>query len=576
MKKLPRWAIITLGVVVVLVILALVVPLFIDVDRYRTVITSAIEKETGRKATIGKISARLIPRVGFVVSDVALGNPASFPEGNFLTAESLRGNLAWGPLFRREFQLSSIEIVNPRVVLAENERGQTNYDLTSKPAPRGKAQPAEESAFKLADIDSITISGAQLVMARVSGRRIIEEVEVRNLSARLTDVALDAKRIKQWKADADAAGVEMRIPGFRNPIVFRSGELTLREGAVDSKFELGLGDAFRARGSMRVPNIEKAVVQFELSAPLLDLDALTAEGVDTPASSASAPPPRGTGSELLARGRVSADRIVWKPYEGTKASAEVRLLTDRIEIWPATMAFYDGSFGVSARIDRRSAPARFSANIEVQGLDMAKILAASPASRGMMTGVAAGKLQLNGQMGPKMMDSLTGPGDLAIREGSFPKFSLANVMGSLGKVAQFLGGGGGSSGGTPFRSITADMNVGGGRISSNRIYLDSPAGAVEMRGWVGFNQALNYNGQATLTRAAAGEARQPTDAIMGAIGGALGRNVDRLSVPFALRGTFQDIKVQPGRGLPSATQSQPATEEKKKSILDIFRKPPSP
>jgi uncharacterized protein involved in outer membrane biogenesis len=579
MKRIPRWLIVLGVVLILLIVVALVVPMFLAVDRYRTLIASSIEKETGRKATIGKISARLIPTVGFSIDGFALGNPKDFGEGNLLSAESIRGSLAWGPLFRREFQLSSIQIVNPKVALLENDKGKTNYDFSNiKPAPAGS------STFRLADIDSISLSGIELVLGRVTGarRNVVEEVRVTNLHATLRDVALDAKRIKQWKIDSDVAGVELRIPGFKSPITFDSGEFTLRDGAAQSDFEFTLGKVTRAKGNMKVPDIEDAVVSFELSTPLVDLDQLTAETAGASAAPPAAPV-RTPGSSLVARGRVTADKIRYSPYEANKASAEVRVFTDRVEIWPATLALYDGSLGVSGRVDRRQSPPRFSANIELRNLDVAKMMAASPQTRGKVTGTAEVTLQVFGSQGPKMMESLTGNGNFAVRDARLPGFNMGGSLEKLGKLQQvitFGAGSGGITGDTVIRSVTGDLSIADSRVHSQRIHIDSTSGTVDLRGSFGFDQTLNYDGQAILMRDSTGEAKNPAGAILGAIGGVMKQTVGRISVPFAVRGTFSDPKIQPGRGIPgisTGTQqsTQPAEEEKKKGILGIFRKPGS-
>jgi uncharacterized protein involved in outer membrane biogenesis len=577
MKRIPRWTIVLLSVFVLLIIVALVVPYFLDVDRYRTLIASTVEKETGREVTIGKIRARLIPSVGFTIDGFALGNPKNYAEGNFLSADSIRGSLAWGPLLSREFQLSAIEIVHPRIVLLENDQGKTNYEFEIK------QQPAGNTTFRLADIDSIRLTDGEIVMGRVTGprKKFVEDVRVTKLNAKFSDVALDTKRLKQWKAEADPAGVQMHIPGFKSPIEFQSGDFTLRDGAANSNFEFTLGKVTRAKGKMQVADIEKAVVTFELSTPLVDLDQLSAEtaGVPTPPP---APPVRTAGSELVARGRITADKIRYAPYEGDKASAEIRVFTDRVEVWPATMALYDGSLGVSGRVDRRQSPPRFSANIELRNLNVAKAMAASPQTRGKMTGMAEATLQLFGTQGSNILNSLTGSGNFAVKDARLPLFNMSGALQTLGKLQQvmtFGAGSGGFSGETKIQSITGDLAVADARVSSQRIHVDSDSGTVDLRGSFGFDQTLSYDGQAVLMRSGSGEANNPAGAVLGVLSGVMKQTVGRISVPFAVRGTFSDPKIQPGRGIPgisTTTQQQSPQQEqqKKKGLLDLFRKPP--
>jgi len=76
----------------------------------------------------------------------------------------------------------------------------------------------------------------------------------------------------------------------------------------------------------------------------------------------------------------------------------------------------------------------------------------------------------------------------------------------------------------------------------------------------------------------------PIGAITGILGQVTKQTVGRVSIPFAVRGTLDSPKIQPGRGIPSfstgaqpsgtQTQADPQEPAKKKSILDLFRKPP--
>src|SRR4029077_11877090 len=96
--RLPQWAKILVAFVIVLLVIALATPYFLNVDRYRDTIAEAIQRATGRRVTLGKIRAQFLPAVGFVVEDFHLGNPQGFPAGDLITADEIRGNLALGPL----------------------------------------------------------------------------------------------------------------------------------------------------------------------------------------------------------------------------------------------------------------------------------------------------------------------------------------------------------------------------------------------------------------------------------------------------------------------------------------------
>ncbi len=583
--KIPMWLKIIVILVVVLIVLAVAIPPFLNVDRYRPQIVKVIEENTGRKASIGKISARLLPSVGFVIENFTLSNPEGFGGENLLSVEAIRGTLQWMPLLSREFRLSSIELVKPRINLLVDERGAENYDFVDKSKP-AKPAPAGEPAFKLSDIDSIEITDLELTVGQVTGRKrtVIPSLRARGLNAEMSNIALDAKRLKQWQAESNLKGATIELPGLRGPLTFKSGDFVLKDGAADSDFEVEVAKAADVDGKLKIANIEDPVVNFEMHTALLDVDQLAA--ASTKAGEPAPAAPAQQRSKLIAQGKVSADRVRWAPYEGTQARADVKVYTDKIEA-PLTMLMYGGSLGVSSRLDRRQSPERFSSNIEVKKLDVSKVMAVSPDTRGKMTGTADLTMQVFGSLGPNLMNSLTGTGNMAVRDGKLPGFNMSGTMASLAKLQNVLTLGQGSAqafaGETSFKSITADLRIASARVHSQRIHLDSPSGTVDLSGSLGFDKTLNYDGQAVLMGGdgTSGGAKNPAQAITGILGGVMKQTVGRLSVPFAVRGTIDAPKIQPGRGLPgvstgSQTQTQTQQQQeptKKKSIFDVFRKP---
>jgi len=580
----PRWLRILLLVIAVAVVSGLVVPYFLDFDRYRPLVVLALEAETGRRVTIGKLRARLLPSLGFVLENLTLSSPPGFGESKLLSAEAVRGSLAWGPLLRREFQLRSVELVHPKLMLLEDGRGQTNYRFGRKkvagPAPRETSPAASLALIKLSD--------AELKLARVSGggRNIVLSLRVSKVNTKLSNIAFGSALPREWTADGNLAGVCVELSVLVAPIQFRSGRFALRNGAVESKFEAELGKAGRVKGSLHVADIERPVATFELSTPLIDLGQLVATGVETgtprsvPAAEDSPTPKSG---ELVAQGRVTAQRLRWAPYEATQATAEVRIFTDRVEVWPAMMALYGGSLGVSAWLERHreaAGPDRFSSNIQARNLDVGQLLAASPATRGKMNGTGELTLQVFGCLGPAWMNSLTGTGTFGVRDGRFPGFHLGEALQTLAKVqrALNLGNTRGPNAATSFSLIQGDLNIGQGRVRSNRIHLDSPSGTVDLSGSFGLAGGLDYVGQAVLVPGSGGNGQNPAGILSGVLAGVMGQSGSKLSIPFSLRGTFHDLRLEPGRALPSlqtASPNQPAAvaPERKKTILDLFRRP---
>src|SRR5208282_4369913 len=88
--SMPRWAKIVLIVFGVIVVIGLLVPYMVNVDRFRPQIEAEVQKQTGRKLEMGALRARLLPTVGATIENVTLGPPAGFADVNLLTADSIR------------------------------------------------------------------------------------------------------------------------------------------------------------------------------------------------------------------------------------------------------------------------------------------------------------------------------------------------------------------------------------------------------------------------------------------------------------------------------------------------------
>ena len=82
MKGFLKWGAIIVGCFVVVIIAALVlIPMFVDVAKYKPVLESKVTEATGRPFSVGDdLSLSLFPWAGVSFSDLRLGNPDGFTE----------------------------------------------------------------------------------------------------------------------------------------------------------------------------------------------------------------------------------------------------------------------------------------------------------------------------------------------------------------------------------------------------------------------------------------------------------------------------------------------------------------
>jgi hypothetical protein len=243
---------------------------------------------------------------------------------------------------------------------------------------------------------------------------------------------------------------------------------------------------------------------------------------------------------LVARGHINVEKITTKPYAVGPANVEIRVYTDRAELWPISIGMYGGTLQISSRVDRAANPPSFSATVQMRNLDVAKVLDVSPAARGKMGGMGELNLNLLGGLSDAWKKTLSGTGKFAVRNGHLPGVNLAGAAQSLAKM-------GGVGGDTPFTVIEGDLNIAEQRVTSKQIHLDSSVGAVDLRGSVGLDGSLDYQGQVVVNPGAVAGS-----GVVGSIvGGLISSRVSKITVPIALGGTIESPKVQPGNGVPS-------------------------
>jgi AsmA protein len=577
-RRLPLWAKIILGVVVFLLLLALALPYVLNVDRYRDTIASAIEEQTGRHVTLGRIRAKFLPGIGFVVEELHIGSPPGFPAGDVVSAEAIRGDVAIAPLLHRAVHLNSLELVHPKLTLVSDSNGKNNYTFTSSaPAQKNPAQNggnAASSGVSLAQMDSILLSDAEISIETIVRGKVEPSVDVQGIHVTMHNFAISPMNVHDWQGDSKLSGVTLSLAGWSAPIAFRSGQLALADGKLDAQFVADLARSSDIKGTFSVPDVTHPQVNFEMSASELDIDKLMAAvgggsmSSSAPAANTSAEPPAGP-SELVARGHVNVERIASKPYTVGPANVEMRIYTDRAELWPISISMYGGTLQISSRIDRAAAPPRFTANVQMRNLDVAKVLDVSPSARGKMGGTGELDLQLLGALSGTWKKTLSGNGKFAVRNGHLPGVNLPAVAQSVGKW-------GGVGGDTPFTLLAGDINIAEQRVSSKQIHLDSSSGTVDLRGGISLDGALDYQGQVAVNPGAIAG----SGAVGSILGGLLGSRVSKITVPIALSGTVESPKVRPGQGVPSFAgpastggPGQPAPPQNPvDTIRDLFKK----
>jgi AsmA protein len=197
--KALKWLLIIGGGLVALVVAALLlIPLFVDVNKYKPEIEKQVSDATGRPFAIkGDLELSLFPWAGVSLSDLHLGSPPGFTEKDFLFVKSFDVRMKLLPLLSKDIQVQRFVIEGPRIVLEMNKDGRGNWEGLGKPGEKvtpktvpqpGPKEPVEGLPLKSLAVGEFAVrNGSLLYLDHGSGSR----KELSDLMLELKDVSLD-------------------------------------------------------------------------------------------------------------------------------------------------------------------------------------------------------------------------------------------------------------------------------------------------------------------------------------------------------------------------------------------------
>jgi uncharacterized protein involved in outer membrane biogenesis len=180
------------AIIAVALVLAVVVPRLVDVDRYRPQVIAHIQEETGKPAAVGHLTLRVFPSLSIRVDGFALGNPPGFPQGKFVEVRRIYAVVDASALWNRQVIITSLEFDEPSINLLSDSHGHWNFE---NPPKRSAARATDSKPFvTLGVISKVRLAGGRLTVAGpVSpGAAGSPYIEARGVSSQLQQVDLNA------------------------------------------------------------------------------------------------------------------------------------------------------------------------------------------------------------------------------------------------------------------------------------------------------------------------------------------------------------------------------------------------
>ncbi len=147
MSKAIKWVSIIVGGLIVLAILVVIItPMVVDVQKYKPEFERLGSEMTGRPVTLGgDLDLSVFPWVGVALSDIHLGNPEGFDQKDLLSVKSFEVRVKLLPLISKDIQVKRFVVDSPRVILEKRKDGKTNWEGLGQSTEKAPSETPEET-----------------------------------------------------------------------------------------------------------------------------------------------------------------------------------------------------------------------------------------------------------------------------------------------------------------------------------------------------------------------------------------------------------------------------------------------
>lgn len=139
--------------VMLAIVLALLLPPFVNVNRYRGRVAGAISRALGRDVTVSNLEFKLLPRPGVVLHNFVAAEDPAYGAEPMLRADTVTAYLRLTSLWRGRLEIGTLDLDNASLNLVRRSDGHWNIEeLVERasqvsPAPTGKIRPEARPRF---------------------------------------------------------------------------------------------------------------------------------------------------------------------------------------------------------------------------------------------------------------------------------------------------------------------------------------------------------------------------------------------------------------------------------------------
>jgi uncharacterized protein involved in outer membrane biogenesis len=267
---IPRWAKITAGVLAVIIVISLIVPQFIDQEKYRALAVEKVKEATGYDvAWDGNIGLRLLPLPSVHVKALHVKNNGD----DLVKVDSASVSVALLPLLSGNIEIANITLEKPVVTLRKLRNGAFNWEglASSNNQASSPSQNTSQETTQSFRLDRLTIHDGYISFKddAKNSEQILKDMNVTLKAQSLTgpfdatgSIIYNDKKIKLDVQSGSVTGQDKSYP--------LKAQLSLPDNFVDLTFNgvLAAQETLTAKGDVEIvsKNLQKTIHSFAPSA----------------------------------------------------------------------------------------------------------------------------------------------------------------------------------------------------------------------------------------------------------------------------------------------------------------------
>jgi uncharacterized protein involved in outer membrane biogenesis len=419
MRWLKRIVVGTVSVILVLVALALIVPFLIPTSAYKDQIETRVKAATGRDLRLGgELRFSILPSLELSARDVAFSNRAGAGRKEMVKLKGLDIKLKIGPLLSGRFEVESLELIEPDLVLEVDKDGKANWQFDTTAGTPAAARPPAAAPSAPAK------PGESAPKAAARPTDILQSLKVEHLRiVRGNVVYADVRTGARY--EIGKVNVTISLAGGTGPFRFE-GDTEYKGKRIAFKGELkALADVAEGKPSP---------FSFDLG---IDLGKLSLAGTLHPA-----PEPKFTGA-LKVEIPSLKELLAWLGSQAPQAqalgpialTANVAGAENGVTLSDIDTKLFKGAANGRVAVTTPGGKIAVAANLTLKGLDGHALLAAVGATdRIAGTLNATANLTATGTDAKAIQSSLNGTAAFQFANGALRGYNLAGMFRAIGDI----------------------------------------------------------------------------------------------------------------------------------------------